>query len=196
MAQFIVKRTKNKRIERKSEIYMTPEDLCYKWGEYYHDPDNFNIIHCWTTRVKVKQSFIDRMARDGKKLAPYASFVRLYRDNDGTILLTWHRQSKECYLYGDALREYDECERYIDITPFQLKDFIEEYVNDIQYEISYPEYQPATLANTLQHESWGIWILCIIVMIASLIFKDFWILWIIELIFFNTWRNDEVNKRR
>lgn len=174
---------------------MTPFECGYGNHSYYYEPFNSRIIHGNKgTIVKVKQSYIDMMAGKGIKIARYYQFR--FREDDGKLLFMRVVQydNKEaidlCY-NGDkeAIESERPCEFGIHVDRLDLKDFVDVYVKDDKHEVEEIKFK----FQRKDREIPGLmsaWVIFIIILIASMIFKYFYVLWFIENIIFQMIRKE------
>jgi hypothetical protein len=177
---------------------MTPTDYGLKYGEYFYEPNSgMTKIHAKGTVVKLSQKYIESRTTRGENIYDYAEFSHIY-NADGEF----------CYVFYKCLNpiknrtfnnNFSEMNKFykgnpdIFICPSELDYAIEEYIRDVVYDVNTPEFR-------CMQKDWKIpgmmraWGILIIIMIASMVIKGFPVLWVIELLIFNAWRSDFINK--
>lgn len=177
---------------------MTPADYGLKYGEYFYEPNSsMTKIHAKGTVVKLSQNYIDSRKKLGENIYDYAEFSHIY-NADGEFYYVFYKCTnpnvKSFFINNNKdVKNFYKGNPDIFILPSDFRLSIEEYVYDIAYDVDPPEFR-------CMKRDWEIpsmmeaWLLLIIIMIASMAIKGFPILWLIEIIIFNAWRSDFINK--
>lgn len=178
---------------------MTPTDYGLEYGQYFYDfNSDMTKIHAKGTIVKLSKEFINKRKNYfGEDIYDYAMFSHIYNaDNEFSyVFYTCTNPDTKLFFYNnkDDVNRFYNSEWYFKIPPSDLDMAIEDYVYDISYEVDRPTY-------LCMKKDWEIpgmtraWGILIIIMIASMVFKGFPILWFIEIAIFNSWRSDFINK--
>lgn len=178
---------------------MTPADYGLKYGEYFYEPNSgMTIIHAKGTDVKISKEYIEKCKVDGKgDIYDYASFSHLYNTDSEFSYVFYKRTDPNAILFfhnnSEEVKKFHNSEWSFKITPAELEFAIEEYVNDVAYDVTPPEFR-------CMKKDWeipgmtGAWGILIAIMIATMVVKGFPILWLIEIAIFNSWRSDFINK--
>lgn len=170
--------------------------MCYgpAWDKYFCDPHDRELVHLSGTKIKVKDSFIERKKYHNKSIWKYASFVCKKKCNNVVTLIF----CKFDYNNDFNRDEFLKCDDYFHVEILDVNNVIEEYIKDFTYKIpmSDDDYKECyeIITKEKKHEITIASIILLIVMLASLIFNGFIILWIIELILFEVYRNGAINK--
>lgn len=135
-------------------------------------------IYTQHTIIKVSQSYIDAHANDKEPIWPYYRFMRKY------IL-----DNKVYYEFqickADVLGEWLNYATSFTTYPSELKSLIEDIVVPVEVENMQIDL-PKAKKDWEDSDTILAWIIYIAVMIGSLIFKQFYIIWLIAtIIFFN-----------
>lgn len=178
---------------------MTPTDYGLEYGQYFYDfNSDMTKIHAKGTIVKLSEEFINKCKNYfGENIYDYAVFSHVY-NADGIFLYVFYKctnpNTKLFFINNDdEVRKFYNSYPDIEISPADLDMAIEDYIYDISYEVDRPTY-------LCMKKDWEIpgmtraWGILIIIMIASMVFKGFSILWFIEIAIFNSWRSDFINK--
>lgn len=180
---------------------MTPIDYGLEYGQYFYDFDSgMTKIHAKGTIVKFSDKFIQKRKNYfGEDIYDYAIFSHVYNTSD-ELSYVFHKYIGPNYggnsknkISAEERRRHDKCISFFRIPSEDLYMAIEKYTYDVAYEVDRPTY-------LCMKKDWEIpgmtraWGILIIIMIASMAFKGFPILWFIEIAIFNSWRSDFINK--
>lgn len=176
---------------------MTPADYGLKYGEYFYEPNSsMTKIHAKGTVVKLSQNYIDSRKKFCENVYDYARFSHIY-NADGEFYYVFYictDPNVSLFFYNtEEVKKFYDGQGIIKIAPSELEYAIEEYVRDVVYDVNTPEFR-------CMQKDWKIpgmmraWGILIIIMIASMVIKGFPVLWVIELLIFNAWRSDFINK--
>lgn len=135
-------------------------------------------IYTRDTEIKVSQSYINLHSEKNKPIWPYARFLRKYiKDN----ILYYEFTTCQLDLFG----EWSKCIGTFAIKSSELNFAIEEIILPIEVE-NVQTALPTSKKDWEDNDMMWAWIIYIAVMVGSLIFKQFYIIWAIAtIIFFN-----------
>lgn len=158
----------------------TPFDFGLKWGDYFNDPFDMNKIHLKGTVIEVKDDYIKTYnSRGEKQLWKYAIFDDMYSENNVVYIKFRVGALYKCNEV-DKISKYAQ---YFIVKAFELCNVIKSYYKDICYNVDIPEYTCLNKDKDVPGMK-ILWILMIIVMLASTVLNEFLILWFIELFIF------------
>ena len=137
-----------------------------------------NKIYTTNTQIKVAQPYIDSHSEKDAPIWPYARFLRKYiKDN---IL---YYEFNPCKL--DLFGEWTKSTGMFAVKASELTSAIEEIILPIEVE-NVQITLPTSKKDWEDNDMMWAWIIYIAVMVGSLIFKQFYIIWAIAtIIFFN-----------
>lgn len=174
---------------------MIPTYYGPNWEKYFCDPCNKELVHLSGTKIKVKNSFIERKKCHNRFIWKYASFICKKKCNDIVVLVF----CKFDYSNDFNRDEFLECDDYFQIETWDINNVVEEYIRDFTYKLprfndeDYKECCKIIIKESKREIAIAS-IVLFIIMLASMIFNDFIILWVIEIILFEVYRNGVFNK--
>ena len=166
-----------------------PRSFMYYNGDFYING----------TEVALKDSYIQNVRFNGRKLWKYARFTRqtIYNGQNAYMFSICRNFLSSKEVNSDNIQEVRECASVFVLTALELYIAIESFVHPIKLDKATSD---AIMENITQPKrDWDnsglmlAWVVYIAAMIGSLIFNYFYVLWvIISLIFFNI-RKDMLN---
>lgn len=163
-------------------------------NQFIREFDGTNTIHAMGSVVKVKQTYRDKMKVFNKYIGKYYEFIN--REDDGKLRfcnVTWpykeKKYSREFFESDEEFEESKKYEYYLHLSYSALPGFVEEYVEDIKYEIEPIKFK-------FQRKDWEVegmmiaWAMFAVIFIGTLIFNGAWMFQIIEMIIFNAIRKE------
>ena len=151
------------------------------------------------TEMILKDEYINTHTYNGKKIWKYYAFDHKARSNNQNTYFLCRRRYSFCDLIAMGIRDQDKINSitrdyapYITIPCHELHDAIEGFTNPIKVERKKAEDMMGTVVENALHPKsdfeipgmMALWAIYIVVMVASLIFRQFYLLWIIATILF------------
>lgn len=149
--------------------------------DYYKCFQYNGIGYASNTKIQVKQHYIDSNVYNGQRIWKYARFQN--RHISGEII--YCRFSK-CDL--DLFGESDKCCGYFLVPEKDLEMLIEEIIYPIEVKL-------IPVQKKKDYESSEVmtgWVLVVLVCLISLIFKEWYLVWLCAFIIFFRWRNKKL----
>lgn len=163
-----------------------PRSFFYYKGDYYING----------TEIILKDEYINTHQSNGQKLWKYAKYERQTVHNGGVAYLFCASRIDRTSLGLMGLDEkirYDYAPIFV-VSALDIENLIEEFTRPIKLERAETEAIKEAIANPKsEFENPGVlllWIVYIVAMIGSLIFNQFYILWIIITLLFLKWRKE------
>lgn len=162
-----------------------PVSVFYYKGKYY----------CNRTEIALKDEFIKHSTFNEKKLWKYARFSHKIVDN-GKVTYFFCRckdNFTDIYNTNVTMKDLDNYAPYFTIEAFRLDHLIEEIIRPIEFtqtemlDFHLPKKDSEVEGMT------GLWVVYIAIMIGSLIFREFYIVWAIVTWLFIKIRNNMLN---
>ena len=167
-----------------------PRSFFYYKGDYYING----------TEIILTDEYIKRQLRNGKKLWKYATYHHQVSRNNGIAYFFCRSRCDWLALHGMGVdpKVIDDCEAYFTIDALDIDSEIKEFIHQIK--LKRDETDAIKDAIIRQQSDFDhpnvmlLWVVYISVMIGSLIFKQFYILWAVASILFFKWRRDMLDK--
>lgn len=174
-----------------------PRSFMYYKGDYYVNK----------TEVAFKDEFIKNKTYNGKKIWKYARFSNVTTLNNQTAYLFNRSKYSFCDLLSmgyDTPEERNTCKNdyapFFVLTTSEVDCAIENFTKPIKLSKEETEAINNAIIDMIENPKtdWDypemrlLWVVYIAVLIGSLIFKEFYILWAVASYIFFTWRKDIV----
>ena len=167
-----------------------PRSFMYYRGTYYING----------TEIKLKEEYIKSHKFNGLRLWKYAKFHHQVNGSNGIGYFFCKARADRLSLQGAGLPidATDDCAAYFVVPALELENAIEEVTSPIKLSQSEQDAVNKAIENMIDHPKgdWDdpalvlLWVLYIAVMIGSLIFKQFFLLWVVATIVFVKIRED------
>lgn len=142
-------------------IHVT-DDVNFKY--FYYKGQSYTT----GTEVKLKQSYIETHKQDGKNIWPYAVFSHRGIRSNPSVYVLWVSK----YEWNNP--EMLKCATTVCIKIEDMEGAIEEIIEPVPIELV-----PAVPKKDWEVEGMGVlWLIYIAVLFFSLIFRDFYVIWI------------------
>lgn len=164
-----------------------PVSVFYYNGKYY----------CNRTEITLKDSYINHNTFYGKKLWKYACFDHKIVDNGKTTYFFCRCKDnfEDIYNTGITMAEIDNYAPYFTIEAYKIDSLIEEIIRPIEFTNTELLNFNLPKKDYEVNEMIALWIIYIAIMIGSLIFNQFYIIWIVVTFLFFKLRNEILNNR-
>lgn len=171
-----------------------PNDYGLNYNQYFRDMCDSRIIHAKGTIIRIKDDYINRQKQDNVYIGKYYMFSHKDNDNRYVFLnITYpYKEKKLIRKYYNSQEEYEvskKNEYYLRLEYKDLNKVINEFIEDKRYETDEIMFTTQIKDRNIPKLK-VLWILFIIILVASTICRDYWMLWIIEFILFNKIRTD------
>lgn len=175
-------------------IYGDPRSFMYYCGKYYING----------TEIILKEQYTNSHTFNGKKIWKYARFDRKTVYNGVTSYffcatkLDWFSLQE----MGLTLENKKDYATYFVIETFNIDSAIEEITKAIILTEKESDEIKSNITNMIEHQKTDfdypelmmLWVVYAAVIIGSLIFKQFYIIWLIASYVFFVWRKDILNR--
>lgn len=171
-----------------------PRSFMYYKGEYYING----------TEVILSDDYIHHNLFDGKKIWKYARFAHqtTYNGRNAYFFCANKMDWLSLHEMGLDANVKKDYAGYFIIESYKIENIISEITKPIKLPQREHEIVDEYISNIIEHPKtdWDFpelrvaWIIYIALMAASLIFNQFYILWIIITYFFFKWRKDIIDK--
>ena len=164
-----------------------PVSVFYYKGKYY----------CNRTEIALKDEFIKHSTFNEKKLWKYARFSHKIVDNGKVKYFFCRCKDTFADLYNTnvTMKDINDYAPYFTVEAFRLDSLIEEIIRPIEFtNIEMLDFHLPKKDYEVK-EMIALWIIYIAIMIGSLIFNEFYIIWIIITYLFFKLRNEILNNR-
>lgn len=143
------------------------------------------------TKVSLKNSFINNYTYNGKKIWKYAWFGNRVVVNGQNMYFFSKDKTDWNFLHRNNidLRIPQQCCPFFLIREDLIDYAIEEITHPVIVSVSH-RVQEKDYAN--ESVMW-MWFIYVFVMIISLVFKEFYLIWIVASIIFFSWRKEKLN---
>lgn len=167
-----------------------PRSFFYYKGDYYING----------TEIILTDEYINKHQWNGKKLWKYAKYDHQVNYNGRISYFFCRSKCDWLSLNGMGLdiKTQNDYACYFVIDALDIEKAIQEFSHPIKLERSETEaIKEAIVTPKSDLDDTGVmilWIAYIVVMIGSLIFKQFYLIWIVASVLFFTWRKEMLNK--